>query len=357
MGSASTPHLLDNAPDHQDADAFEWTIDSGANEHICCHFHDFSTFKPLDPPLKTKGVGGWCTITGIGTVRISLANGTVLKLKRVLFAPNAECNLISVSRLVEAYAMTFTFSRGACWTVPDPSSCPHLLPALQIRGTLSPHGLYYLEKPWKVIRPASLSPGIRRYTFYTKKEWLALPQGTSVTDHGRSFHLPRISTLADQNPGHHIAALVCLALNDEAYKCGRGWYEDASSSTIVQISFQPIHHTAADKAIWDSMQPWQRLLRRFKCPTSDSKLGKLPICIASSGFASQQKAETVIGLGNVVLPKSAGKNLERHMLVRWVNGQVWLGWSRPAQQSQAWLKETKMTGWTELHQFVLRQEA
>ncbi|CAH9057572.1 unnamed protein product [Cuscuta epithymum] len=82
-----------------------WIIDSGAIEHITCSDNNlFDINHTLEPPVRIPN-GDLISVHAVGD--LYLPNG--LRLKRVLYIPKFQCNLLSASRLTSDLNCTLTF--------------------------------------------------------------------------------------------------------------------------------------------------------------------------------------------------------------------------------------------------------
>ncbi|CAH9125480.1 unnamed protein product [Cuscuta epithymum] len=114
-----------------------WIIDSGASEHITCdsvNLFNIST-RSSEPGVRIPN-GELVPVTAVGSLYLS--NG--FYLRRVLYVPQFQCNLLSVSRLTSELNCTLTFFSDFC-----------ILQDLRSRKLIGKggfhNGLYYLESP------------------------------------------------------------------------------------------------------------------------------------------------------------------------------------------------------------------
>ena len=77
----------------------EWTIDSGATQHMCTHRHWFCDIRPYNVDIYVAN-NQKVTSKGIGNVRIKTETGFKV-IKDVLYVPDLSANLISVSALTK----------------------------------------------------------------------------------------------------------------------------------------------------------------------------------------------------------------------------------------------------------------
>jgi hypothetical protein len=81
-----------------------WYLDSGASEHFSPHRHLFTDFKEMGNPCKITTAEGTAFGTGIGTIIIPvIASNTIniLQLENVIYAPNMDSNLLSLTTLYD----------------------------------------------------------------------------------------------------------------------------------------------------------------------------------------------------------------------------------------------------------------
>lgn len=97
-----------------------WVIDSGATNHMTYDDSLLSNFKTFDNPRKVKVANGdSIDIVGYGDIQLS----SKLILKRVLFVPKLDCNLISVKKLMNDNSCWTIFSPTKCYFLPSSFSC------------------------------------------------------------------------------------------------------------------------------------------------------------------------------------------------------------------------------------------
>lgn len=73
-----------------------WIVDSGATDHMTGDIRVFNSFEPCQGNLHVKiADGSLSKVTGCGSAVIS----KTLMLKSVLYVPNLDCNLLSISKL------------------------------------------------------------------------------------------------------------------------------------------------------------------------------------------------------------------------------------------------------------------
>ena len=114
---------------------FPFVFDSGANCHISPEWADFKDLKPI-PPIPVKGFGGSSVqAVGMGAIDVIIASGLRLSLTNVLFVPNADIRLLSVSTLNHENGYTTCFNDAKCWVVNRSG-------ATVMRGTLTRRNLY-----------------------------------------------------------------------------------------------------------------------------------------------------------------------------------------------------------------------
>ena len=113
-------------------DRTSWTIDTGASRHVTCSdswlFDIYDINCPVGLPNRKFVIA-----TKEGSVYLS----NKIFLKRVLFAPELSCNLISVSQLIDDLNCTVQFTNTTC-VIQDPSK--------ELIGTsVRRDGLFYFD--------------------------------------------------------------------------------------------------------------------------------------------------------------------------------------------------------------------
>jgi hypothetical protein len=84
-------------------DILLWFLTSCASTHVSYERSDFVTLRPLSSPHVVQGIGGsLISAVGIGSVRLKIAEGSIITLDNVLFIPSASARLMSVSCLLDA---------------------------------------------------------------------------------------------------------------------------------------------------------------------------------------------------------------------------------------------------------------
>jgi len=116
-------------------------LDTGATCHMSHVRSDFISLEPI-AQHPVKGIGGHAVhAVGVGDIVLTLPNGHILRLNRILHAPNAGMRLISVRALNKSGNYTSHFDTDSCW-ITDANHVEILC------GTVSPLlGLYMLPPP------------------------------------------------------------------------------------------------------------------------------------------------------------------------------------------------------------------
>ena len=97
-----------------ETDINNWYVDSGASKHMSPIREDFTDFVDLNPPYKIKTANNQVMdATGIGRVKLHLADNDPITLTDVLFVPTLASSLLSVRRLEEK-GLTITFANAKC---------------------------------------------------------------------------------------------------------------------------------------------------------------------------------------------------------------------------------------------------
>ncbi|POM58679.1 Pol protein putative [Phytophthora palmivora] len=91
-----------------------WLVDSGASSHMTSVRDKFVSMKYLKTPVRINIADGTkIGAVATGTVSLKLMDGTTVSLSYVLYIPEVEGSLISVSKLVEKSAVA-QFSKAKC---------------------------------------------------------------------------------------------------------------------------------------------------------------------------------------------------------------------------------------------------
>lgn len=93
----------------QQHNCITWILDSGATDHVTCHYNLLENPVAMHSYLYLID-GSVATITHYGTVRLPNA----LILQHVLCVPTFTCNLISIPKLTVQTSCTVFFSLSAC---------------------------------------------------------------------------------------------------------------------------------------------------------------------------------------------------------------------------------------------------
>ena len=88
-----------------------WILDSGATSHICC---DIDLFDHIAPTSSRIAWGNASTLParGIGAITVRLPNSARAILESVLYVPELQVNLVSLSRLIQKGAK-ISFLQGS----------------------------------------------------------------------------------------------------------------------------------------------------------------------------------------------------------------------------------------------------
>jgi len=87
-----------------------WILDSGATNHVSSSLHNFSSYISITPMVVKLPNGQHVTDTHSSVVKFS----EFLFLVDVLYIPNFNFNLISVSELVSSLKCELVFSHSSC---------------------------------------------------------------------------------------------------------------------------------------------------------------------------------------------------------------------------------------------------
>ncbi|CAN1753275.1 Retrovirus-related Pol polyprotein from transposon TNT 1-94 [Linum perenne] len=88
----------------------DWILDTGASDHVACSLSLFTSHRIVADILITLPTGHQVKATHIGDVTFS----PTLKLTGVLYVPDFNFNLISVSKLAATQALCLTFTSDSC---------------------------------------------------------------------------------------------------------------------------------------------------------------------------------------------------------------------------------------------------
>lgn len=126
-----------------------WIIDSGATNHMTSDKTQLSCFEQFVAPKKVEVANGdSIDILGYGNIHLS----DKLILKRVLYVPRIDCNLISVKKLMDDSNCWTLFTPSKCFFLPSSSfflqeiSTKEKMIKEKIGNANHCKGLYFLEK-------------------------------------------------------------------------------------------------------------------------------------------------------------------------------------------------------------------
>ncbi|KAG2777809.1 hypothetical protein PC129_g17397 [Phytophthora cactorum] len=92
----------------------EWLVDSGASSHMTNARDKFVSMRDLRTPVRiTIADGTKINTVATGTVGLKVMDGTSVTLLDVLYIPEVEGSLISVSKLAEKNVVA-PFSKDKC---------------------------------------------------------------------------------------------------------------------------------------------------------------------------------------------------------------------------------------------------
>ena len=77
-----------------------WILDSGATSHICCNINLFNKIAPTSYKI-VWGNASTLPARGIGAITVRLPNAARAVLESVLYIPELQLNLVSLSRLMQ----------------------------------------------------------------------------------------------------------------------------------------------------------------------------------------------------------------------------------------------------------------
>lgn len=113
----------------------EWILDSGCTFHMTPYRHYFTEISEFEGGRVIMGNNQHCSVRGIGTIKLRLADGSLKILKSVRFVPELKRNLISLGTLDRA-GFTYKSENGQLKVSKDK--------ALKLVGVLK-DGLYVLQ--------------------------------------------------------------------------------------------------------------------------------------------------------------------------------------------------------------------
>ena len=91
-----------------------WLLDSGASSHMCPDRDEFSKIDSLkDPIMITIADGSEVEAKGVGTVRVQLKTGEVIRIEETLWVPGLDRRLLSISALSRK-GLKVIFSNLSC---------------------------------------------------------------------------------------------------------------------------------------------------------------------------------------------------------------------------------------------------
>ena len=118
-----------------DTSPADWYLNSSCSFHVCSKKKWFASFKAKKGGIARLGDGTACNITGVGTVRIRMYDGTVRTLRDVRYARRLRRNLISLGTL-DSQVCSFSAQSGVLEVV--------LGPKLVMMGEKCGKNLYWL---------------------------------------------------------------------------------------------------------------------------------------------------------------------------------------------------------------------
>jgi len=98
-----------------------WIIDSGANDHVFCSMHYFSSFYKIKPTRVSLPNGHLVMVEYAGNVTFY----PTLHISHVFYSPMFKINLIFVSKLCESLSCHVDFSNSTCMI--QAMKCPQMI--------------------------------------------------------------------------------------------------------------------------------------------------------------------------------------------------------------------------------------
>ena len=91
-----------------------WLLDSGASSHMCPFQDEFVDIRPLNNSVSISIANGETMLAaGVGTIRVILKNKKPIRIEDVLYVPELDRRLLSVSTL-SAKGLHVTFRNKTC---------------------------------------------------------------------------------------------------------------------------------------------------------------------------------------------------------------------------------------------------
>ena len=91
-----------------------WLLDSGASSHMCPVKNEFASIELFKEPVPISIANGWeVKALGTGNVPLTLKDGTLVRMYDVLFVPDLDRRLMSISALVKK-GLKIRFEKKCC---------------------------------------------------------------------------------------------------------------------------------------------------------------------------------------------------------------------------------------------------
>lgn len=186
---AFTAQLPQSASEAQDAAA--WIVDSGASSHMTFDRTSFTTFREVHHKVKVADAREVAAL-GVGTVNLELtgnnkSKGQPMQLRKVLYVPELNKNLFSVSAAAASSGMRFEFSSTHFTASKEAEGMGAKKIVLgERRGNL-----YYLRQCKKPLTPRGSGPAAMRVQKIEEALQIARESGSADLTrwHGRLGHL------------------------------------------------------------------------------------------------------------------------------------------------------------------------
>ncbi|EPZ32008.1 hypothetical protein O9G_006225 [Rozella allomycis CSF55] len=130
--------------------ARNWTLDSGATDHLTFNKEDFNTYNSLPSSIKVAN-GQFAHSPGIGKVCCENETSTVT-LNDCMYVPDAHLRLMSISRLC-SNQLSVLFYKNCCYVIKETTGIPEFIKQNRIvMEGAKQNGLYQIS-----LQPRNIS--------------------------------------------------------------------------------------------------------------------------------------------------------------------------------------------------------
>ena len=112
----------------------KWILDFGATLYICCDVNLFDSIAPTSSRIAWGNASN-LPASGIGAITVKLPNSAKVILESVLYIPELELNLVSLSRIMQKGA-TISFAKNRAEI--------QLKSGAELQATMDSQGLFYI---------------------------------------------------------------------------------------------------------------------------------------------------------------------------------------------------------------------